>query len=175
MRLNGNLIRKNNPFFYSITRLDAKNGSNICIYLQKNNKKENMSSKSNSDRSKYSKDDLISKVIYMRTNQMCSVTTIINFIQDLGYSKSQAYEYLKWAREEIKERFNLLNPAMIDEAIAQYEQALEEARAAKDWRMWNDLKKEMNKIQGNYAVQKVDVNADINLHNITIEIVKKRD
>lgn len=111
----------------------------------------------------------------MRTNQMCSVTTIINFIQDLGYSKSQAYEYLKWAREEIKERFNLLNPAMIDEAIAQYEQALEEARAAKDWRMWNDLKKEMNKIQGNYAVQKVDVNADINLHNITIEIVKKRD
>lgn len=109
-------------------------------------------------KSQWSKEDIIAAVIKMRLEQMASVKTIIDFLMnDLGYSKTQSYEYLKWAREEIKDQYDLMNPSKIEEAIGQYEEALERARALKDWRLWNDLKKEMNKIQGVYASNKVDV------------------
>lgn len=130
-------------------------------------------------KSQWSKEDIIAAVIKMRLESMASVKTIIDFLMnDLGYSKTQSYEYLKWAREEIKEQYDLMNPSKIEEAIGQYEEALERARSAKDWRLWNDLKKEMNKIQGVYAEKKVDITSngkDVSINEVVIKIVKGDD
>lgn len=130
-------------------------------------------------KSQWSKEDIIAAVIKMRLENMASVKTIIDFLMnDLGYSKTQSYEYLKWAREEIKEQYDLMNPSKIEEAIGQYEEALERARSVKDWRLWNDLKKEMNKIQGVYAEKKVDVTTNgekIGFNEIVVKIIDNRD
>ena len=121
--------------------------------------------------------DVIAAVIQMRLEKMASVKTVIDFLMtDLGYSKTQSYEYLKWAREEIKEQYDLMNPSKIEEAIGQYEEALERARSAKDWRLWNDLKKELNKIQGNYAATKTDITSngkDLQIGEVVVKIIRK--
>jgi IS30 family transposase len=128
-------------------------------------------------KSKWKKDDLIAAVIKMRLEEMSSVKTIIDFLMsdDIGMSKTTAYQYLAWAREEIKDQYDLMNPSKIEEAIGQYEEALERARQIKDWRLWNDLKKEMNKIQGVYAKQTMDItsnNKDFTPNEIIIKIIE---
>jgi len=126
-------------------------------------------------KSKFQKEDIIAAVIKMRLEQMASTKTIIDFLMnDIGMSKTPAYEYLKWAREEIKEQYSLLNPATIEEAIGQYEEALERARMNKDWRLWNDLRKELNKIQGTYAAQRVEVSGKIDhqIRSIEVKIIE---
>jgi hypothetical protein len=123
----------------------------------------------------YKKDEVIASIIDMRLNKMCSTKTIIDFLMSMPMSKPQAYDYLKWAREEIKDQYSLTNPSMIEEAIGQYEEALESARSRKDWRLWNDLKKELNKIMGIYATQKIDVTSGGDkLTGITFEIITKK-
>lgn len=127
-------------------------------------------------KSKYNKQDIIAAVIKMRIEEMASVKTIIDFlIGTISMGKTMAYQYLKWAREEIKEQYDLINPSKIEEAIGQYETALESARQRKDWRLWNDLRKEMNKIQGVYSSEKVDITSGGDkIKNITFEIVQKK-
>jgi len=40
----------------------------------------------------------------------------------------------------------------------------------KDWRLWNDLRKELNKIQGTYAAQRVEVSGKIDHQITSIEV-----
>lgn len=130
----------------------------------------------NGSKGQWSKDDVIASVIKMRLEEMASVKTIIDFLMnDLGYSKTQSYEYLKWAREEIKDQYDLMNPSKIEEAIGQYEEALERARRAKDWRLWNELRKELNKIQGVHAKKEVDVTSggkELSINEVVVKIIK---
>jgi predicted metal-dependent phosphoesterase TrpH len=122
----------------------------------------------------FKKDDIIASVIRMRLVDMASTKTIIDFLtQKIGMSKVMAYEYLKWAREEIKEQYPMTNPAMIEEAIGQYETALEDARRRKDWKLWNELKKELNKITGITNKTQVDITTNgKDIGKITFEIIR---
>lgn len=128
-------------------------------------------------KSEFNKEDVINKVVKLRLEDCASTKTIIDILtNELGYGKTMAYEYLKLARERIKEQFSLLNPAMIEEAVGQYEEAIEGARRRKDWRMWNDLRKELNKIQGIYATQKIDLTSGgEKLTEIKLIQVNKKD
>lgn len=125
----------------------------------------------------YKKDEVIAAIIDLRLNKMASTKTIIDFLMNtIVMSKPQAYDYLKWAREEIKDQYSLTNPALIEEAIGQYEEALENARKQKDWRLWNDLKKEFNKIIGITTKQQIDVtSAGDKIQGITFEIINKKN
>jgi hypothetical protein len=105
----------------------------------------------------YTKEDLIAHIINLRLKEMWSTKSILEFLEKLGYGKTQCYEYLKWAKQEIKDRYNETNDALIEEAIYQYEQMLEKAAIAGNLKLWNELKKELNKIQGIYAAEKVDI------------------
>lgn len=130
-------------------------------------------------KAKFTKEDIIAKVIDLRLNHSTSTKNIINYIhKDLGFSKSQAYQYLHWAREEIKEQYSLMNPVMIEEAIGQYEDALEQSRLAKDWVLWNSLRRELNKIQGNYAAQRIDHTTngkDMTITSVDIHIITDKN
>jgi predicted metal-dependent phosphoesterase TrpH len=128
-------------------------------------------------KSKHQKKDIIAKVIDMRLVDMASTKTIIDYLMNVvGMSKTHSYDYLRWAREEIREQFEMLNPFKIEEAIGQYEHALESARMKKDWRLWADLRKELNKILGVYSAEKVDHTTngkDLPPTQVTVTIVKK--
>ena len=125
----------------------------------------------------FKKDDLIADVIKWRLVEMLSTKTIIDkLMKDVKMSKVMAYQYLKWAREEIKEQYPMTNPAMIEESIGQYETALEDARKRKDWKLWNELRKEFNKVIGISNKSQVDVTSGgEKLQGITFEIVTKKD
>ena len=105
----------------------------------------------------YTKDDLIAKIINLRLKEMWSTKSILELLDSLGYAKTQSYEYIKLAKKELKDRYSETNDALIEEAIYQYEQMIEKAAISGDLRLWNDLRKELNKIQGIYAADKVDI------------------
>lgn len=109
-------------------------------------------------KSQYTKDDLIAHIINLRLVENWSTKSLLDLLQfKLNYSKTQSYEYIKWAREEIKDRYKATNDAMIEEAIYQYEEMLEIAKHRKDLKVWNDLRKELNKITGIYTAEKIDI------------------
>lgn len=109
-------------------------------------------------KSQYTKEELITAIIDMRLNKSASVRFILEFLmKDLNYSKSQAYQYIKWAREEITETYKQNNEAAVEESVGQLEDAMQWARTNKNFKLWFELRKELNKIRGNYATEKVDI------------------
>ena len=109
-------------------------------------------------KSEYTKDDLIAHIINLRLVENWSTKSILDFLQNkLGYKTTQSYEYIKWAREEIKERYKATNDAMVEEAVYQYEQMIEKAKYIGDIKLWNELRKELNKILGVYSNDKLDI------------------
>jgi hypothetical protein len=109
-------------------------------------------------KSQYTKEELITSIIDMRLNKSASVRFILEFLmKDLNYSKSQAYQYIKWAREEITETYKQNNEAAVEESVGQLEDAMQWARTNKNFKLWFELRKELNKIRGNYATEKVDI------------------
>lgn len=125
---------------------------------------------------KYTKDDLIDEIIRLRLEECRSTKTILDMLKNtLGYSNTQAYEYLKWAREKISEQYSLMNPAKLEEAIGQYEEAIEIQRQKKDWKMWSELNRELNKLKG-LVNNKIDVTTngkDLTISNVVVEIINK--
>jgi hypothetical protein len=125
-------------------------------------------------KSQYTKDDLIAHIINLRLVENWSTKSLLDLLQSkLGYSKTQSYEYVKWAREEIKDRYKATNDAMVEEAIYQYEEMLEIAKNRKDLKVWNDLRKELNKITGIYTADKIDITTGGDkITDINIKIIK---
>jgi len=88
----------------------------------------------------YTKDDLIAQIIKLRLVENWSTKSILDFLQDdLGYGQTQSYEYIKWAKEEIKERYKRTNDAAVEEAIYQYEEMLEKAKSKGDIKLWHEI------------------------------------
>ncbi len=127
-------------------------------------------------KAKYTKEDLIDEIVRLRLEECRSTKTILDMLsKTLGYSKTQSYEYLKWAREKISEQYSLMNPAKLEEAIGQYEEAIEIQRLKKDWKMWSELNRELNKLKG-LINNKVDITSngkDISVSEIVVKIVRK--
>ena len=111
-------------------------------------------------KSKLKKDDLIAKVIEMRLRECKSTRTILKYLEDEGLGKTQQYKYLSWAREVIAEQFDATNKEAINEAIGQYESIMEKVLEEKNYKIWNDMNKELNKLKGLYT-DKLEVKGEI--------------
>jgi hypothetical protein len=105
-----------------------------------------------------------------------STEAILEFLQkEVGLGKTQAYAYLKWAREEISQTLQELNSNAIGEAVGQLEHMLMMAAKQKNMKLWLDLRKELNRLGGLY-VDKVDfTSGGKDISQITFEIVNKRE
>ena len=115
-------------------------------------------------KSSYTKDDLVAHIINLRLVENWSTKSILDFLQkDLGYKTTQSYEYIKMAKEVIKERYNATNDAAVEEAIFQYENMLERAYNSGNYKLWSELKKELNKITGINAPEKIELSGELNL------------
>lgn len=119
------------------------------------------------EKSKYTKEEVIDAVVDMKLNKSASTKFILEFLKnELGYSQSQAYEYLKWARESICETYNDKNIAAVEESIGELESVMQYARTNKNYKLWFEIRKELNKVRGVYAADRIEVTGKID-HSIT--------
>lgn len=103
------------------------------------------------------KEDTIDILIELRLVQNYSMKSIIEYLKNLGYKKSQCYKYVNWMQDKIKKEFDKVKDSVYEETILQYEEMLRIAKERNDIRLWNDLKKEMSKLMGLYAADKIDL------------------
>lgn len=108
---------------------------------------------------KYKKEDIIDAVVKMRIEKGSSTKTIIqNFLMnELGYKQSYAYELLREARKKIISLYDIHNKELANEALGQLESMYEDCIKQKNLKLALEIKKEISKLTGAYAAQKVDI------------------
>lgn len=108
---------------------------------------------------KFKREDIIDAIVKMRIDKGASTKSIVeDFLQkELGYKISYAYTLLKEAREKISQIYKSTNENAINEAVGQLEMLYESALREKNKKLALDIRKEINKLVGLYAAEKVDV------------------
>lgn len=127
-------------------------------------------------KSKWKREDIINAIIKMRIEEMATTKTIIDFLMnDLHYGQTYAYELVKDSREKIKKLYDTNNIAVLEEALAHLEEMLEAAKREKNRKMQLEVRKEINKLLGLYAAEKVEVSGQVQIQTIKLKEIKKDD
>jgi hypothetical protein len=104
-------------------------------------------------RKKYDREYLVAKIAMMRIKGK-STHTILEFLMEtVGMSRKIAYEVLQDAQKYIMEQTNEDMKVALAEAISKLEELYESGTD----KIRLDVIKEMNKLRGLYAAEKVDV------------------
>jgi hypothetical protein len=104
-------------------------------------------------RKKYDREYLVAKIAMMRIKGK-STHTILDFLMEtVGMSRKVAYDVLQDAQKYIMEQTN----EDVKLALAESIQRLEELYESGSDKVRLDVLKEMNKLRGLYAAQKVDI------------------
>jgi hypothetical protein len=94
----------------------------------------------------------------MKVEKGASNKTILDFLQnDLGYKQTYSYELLGLARKRIQEIWDKNAEAHLEEAKGQLEDMLENSIRQKNMKLALDIRKEINKLMGLYAAEKIDI------------------
>jgi hypothetical protein len=110
------------------------------------------------DKGKFEKQDIINRIIKMRTQESKGSKSILDYLMnELGYAQAQSYNYMREANETIKEIYETNNVGMVENTISELESVLEYARNTNNYKLWLEIKKEINKITGIYAPEKQKV------------------
>jgi ribosomal protein S7 len=127
-------------------------------------------------KSKWKREDIINAIIKMRVEEMATTKTIIDFLMnDLHYGQTYAYELVKDSREKIKKLYDTNNIAVLEEALAHLEEMLEMAKREKNRKMQLEVRKEINKLLGLYAAEKVEVSGQVQIQTIKLKEIRKDD
>ena len=109
-------------------------------------------------KSKWKKEDIINAIVKMRTENMATTKTILDFLMiDLEYGQSYAYELIKESKDLIIELYNQDNKSRVEESIGQLETMLERSYLRGDYKLSYNIRQELNKMTGLYAAAKVDI------------------
>lgn len=112
-----------------------------------------MATKKEDGRKKYDREYLVSKIAMMRIKGK-STHTILEFLMEtVGMSRKIAYDVLGDAQKYIMEQTNEDMKVAFAEAISKLEELYESGTD----KIRLDVIKEMNKLRGLYAAQKVDI------------------
>jgi hypothetical protein len=108
---------------------------------------------------KYKKEDIIDAIVKMRIEKGASSKTIIQefLMGQLKYKISYSYTLYQEARQKIVELYNTQNSELANEALGQLESMLEDALKQKNMKLALEIRKEISKLTGLYAAQKIDV------------------
>jgi hypothetical protein len=94
----------------------------------------------------------------MKVEKGASNKTILDFLQnDLGYKQTYSYELLGLARKRIQEIWDKNAEAHLEEAKGQLEDMLESSIRQKNMKLALEIRKEINKLMGLYAAEKIDI------------------
>lgn len=129
-----------------------------------------------SKKSKYSKEDVVNAIVEMRLVKCMSMKNVLEFLMnDLGYGQAMAYNYINMAQDIVVTNYKEIVKVASEESVGQLENMMQYAMTNKNFKLWFELRKEMNKIQGLY-VEKHELSGTID-HNISIirltEIIKE--
>jgi hypothetical protein len=109
-------------------------------------------------KSKWKKEDIINAIVKMRTENMATTKTILDFLMnDLEYGQAYAYELIKESKNLIIELYKQDNISRVEEAIGQLETMLERSYLRGDYKLSYNIRQELNKMTGLYATQKIDI------------------
>lgn len=112
-------------------------------------------------KSEWKKEDIINAIIKMRTQEMATTKTILDFLMnDIGYGQTYSYLLIKESRKLISDIYNRDNKVRIEEAIAQLETMMERAYQRKDYKLAYNIRQELNKVTDVYSAEKLDVTID---------------
>lgn len=108
---------------------------------------------------KYKKEDIIDAIVKMRIEKGASTKTILKefLMGQLGYKQSYSYDLLQEARKEIVKLYSTKNEELANEALGQLESMLEDAIKSKNIKLALEVRKEISKLTGLYAAEKVDI------------------
>lgn len=125
---------------------------------------------------KHKRADIIDALIKMRIEKGASTKTIIEgfLMGELGYKTSYAYDLYRQARVRIKELYDVQNKELVNEALGSLESLYEDAITNSDKKLALEIRKEINKLTGVYAAEKISLSGNID-NKITIEIIKRED
>lgn len=119
-------------------------------------------------------EDLINSIVKMKVERGASNKTILDFLQnDLEYGQTYSYELLKEARKRIQYIWDRNAEAHLEESKAQLEELYEDAIRNKNHKLALEIRKEMNRLMGLYAAEKIELSGE--LKSININIVKNND
>jgi hypothetical protein len=118
-------------------------------------------------RKKYDREFLVSKVAMMRIKGKSTHTILEFLMEQVGMSRKIAYEILKDAQTYIMEQTSEDMKIAFVEAINRLETLYEDG----DGKLRLEVQKELNKLRGLYAAQKLEVSG---LENIIVEIVNPK-
>lgn len=122
---------------------------------------------------KYDREYLVNKVAMMRIKGK-STRFLLEFLEDkVGIPRSTAYTILKDAQQVVTEMQEKSIEDAYSDAIARLEELYDDS---KDKRTKLNIQQELNKLQGLYKPNKVDVTTngnDLNFSELIIKIVDK--
>jgi hypothetical protein len=122
------------------------------------------------------KDQIIADIIHLRIKKGYSSNNIIAFLKEkYKVQKSQAYNYIKLAREQLGEIYNEVNKDALKDSIMLMENMLQNALEKNDNKLALDILKELNKVNQLY-IEKLDVTSGgETVKNITFQIIKSKN
>ena len=127
---------------------------------------------------KYKREDVIDSIVKMRIEKGASTKTIIQdyLMGQLKFGQTYAYDLLKAAREKIVKIYETQNVSLANEALGHLESMYEDAIGDKNIKIALEIRKEISKLIGLYAAQKVDITSG-NEPITTIKLIeiKSRD
>lgn len=110
------------------------------------------------DKGKYTKDQIINTLIEMKTKKSMGIKSLLDYLMnDLGYAQAMAYNYIRDANETIKGYYKDHNIGLVESTLSELESILEYSRANNNYKLWLEVKKEINKISGVYAAEKQEI------------------
>lgn len=111
---------------------------------------------------KNKKEELIDAVVRMRVDKGCSSKTIIeDFLKgECGYKTTYAYEIYKLAKLKIVELYDIMNKELANEQLSRLESLYEDAVRAGEKKLALEINKEINKLTGVYAAEKIEITSN---------------
>lgn len=124
---------------------------------------------------KYKREDIIDSIVKMRIEKGASTKTIIQdyLMGQLKFGQTYAYDLLKAAREKIVKIYETQNVSLANEALGHLESMYEDAIKQKNNKLALEIRKEMNKLTGLYAAEKIEVSGAVKIETIKLIEIKK--
>jgi hypothetical protein len=91
----------------------------------------------------------------------------------LKFGQTYAYDLLKAAREKIVKIYETQNVSLANEALGHLESMYEDAIKQKNNKLALEIRKEMNKLTGLYAAEKIEVSGAVKIETIKLVEIKK--
>jgi len=117
-----------------------------------------MSEKKKTRGPSYDREAMVQKIVELRIKGMSTKSLLDYIMNGLGICKQIAYVVLKEAQEQIIEMHKDNAKSAYEDAIANLEQQYEDA--AFDKKLKLEIRKELNKLQGLYAAEKIDLSVE---------------